>query len=71
MGFQRYGRESEGPRTLQTCTGQSTKTIEPSQKLTVDYMGTSLIRTPPPHDPTSALCLGICGDPRVVGVSYE
>ena len=26
---------------------------------------------PPPQDPTVALCLGTCGDPMGVGVSYE
>ena len=26
---------------------------------------------PPPQDPTVALCLGTCGDPRGVGVCYE
>jgi len=35
------------------------------------YRGTSLMRTPPPQDPTVALCLGTCGDPMGVGVSYE
>ena len=27
--------------------------------------------TPPPWDPTVALCLGAYGDPRGAGVSYE
>ena len=27
--------------------------------------------TPPPQDPAVAVCLGACGDPRGVGVSYE
>ena len=35
------------------------------------YRGTSLVRTPPPQDPSVALCLGIYRDPMGVGVSYE
>ena len=35
------------------------------------YRGTSLTRTPPPQDPTVALCLGTYGDPMGVGVSHE
>ena len=39
--------------------------------LSSNYRVISLIRTPPPQDPTVALCLGTCGDPRGLGVSYE
>ena len=45
--------------------------MEKEEKRQRAYRGTSLIRTPPPEDPTVALCLGTCGDPRGVGVSYE
>ena len=32
------------------------------------YRDTSLIKTPPPENPTVALCLGTCGDPKGGGV---
>ena len=35
------------------------------------YRGTSLMRTPPFEDPSVALCLGIYGEPRGLGVANE
>ena len=41
---------------------------DPTPKTNLRYRGTSLIRTPPPQDPTVALYLGTYGDLRGGGV---
>jgi hypothetical protein len=61
------------PVTARTCECTSARRCQLAlhQYPRGRYRGTSLIRTPPPVDPTEAPCLGTYGDPRGGAFSYE
>ena len=61
----KYKPSSEPHRSPSSCFARPTLETIPL------YRGTTLIRTPPPEDPTVAICPGTSGDPWGEGGSHE